>query len=638
MAISLELRFVRIGASQLEEATEAISLNKKMSLQPVVIIGAGPAGLTAAYELFKRGEHSVILEADNVVGGISRTVNYHGYRFDIGGHRFFSKAPYINELWREILAEDFLVRPRLSRIHYRGHFFDYPLKPFNALSGLGPLEVSRVCMSYARSQVLPYGADDNFELWVANRFGYRLYDIFFKTYTEKVWGMPCSEISADWAAQRIRNLSLKDALYNAFSGNNGDNGKLITTLIDEFHYPRLGPGMMWERCEALLEQKHNPTLRGERVVRIRHRQHRVESVTTKNLSGGCTEFEAEHFISTMPLRELIFALAPPPPEHVLAAANNLRYRDYLTVVLIVNREHVFPDNWIYIHTPEVKLGRVQNYKNWSRDMVPDSSRTSLGLEYFLWQNDEEWHWPDERLIAMGIRECAQIGLIQPHEVEASTVVRMKKAYPVYDRNYHLSLAIIREYLERFDNLQTIGRNGLHRYNNQDHSMLTGIYAARNVLGETHDVWGVNTEMEYHEEAKAEPRYNGRAFPIPAQPLNGKRTASEQLFEEVFAPIDEVALGVAVGVVSGGAIFIATAFMLFKGPNVATPHLSLLGQYFLGYKVSWAGALFGLVEAGCGGFAVGNIFARLRNWAMNAYAYLTRSRAEAEENRDLLDKV
>lgn len=609
-----------------------------MSHQPIIIIGAGPAGLTAAYELSRLGEHSVILEADTVVGGISRTVNYNGYRFDIGGHRFFSKVPYINELWQEILAEDFLVRPRLSRIHYRGHFFDYPLKPLNAFSGLGPLEVSRVCLSYVRSQILPYGDDDNFELWVANRFGYRLYDIFFKTYTEKVWGIPCNEISSDWAAQRIKNLSLKSALYNALSGKNGGNGKLVTTLIDEFQYPRLGPGMMWERCEGLLAEKSNPTLGGEHVARIRHRNKHVECITTENSSGAWTEFSSEYFISSMPLRELIFALDPPPPEHVLRAANNLRYRDYLTVVLMINREQVFPDNWIYIHTPEVKLGRVQNYKNWSRDMVPDASRTSLGLEYFLWENDEEWRWPNERLIELGIRECAQIGLIEPNEVVDNTVVRMKKAYPVYDQNYHFSLAIIRDYLASFTNLQTIGRNGLHRYNNQDHSMLTGIYAARNICGECQDVWAVNTEAEYHEKEKAETFSNGRLVPVSVQPSNGKRDEAEQLIEGIFAPVDEVAMGVAIGVVSGGLIFLATAIMLLKGQKAIAPYLSLLGQYLWGYEVTWAGAFLGTVEAALGGFAAGSILARLRNWAMTVFAFLTRSRAEAMENRDILEKV
>ncbi len=482
-----------------------------------LVIGAGPAGLTAAYELSKLGRRAIILEADEQVGGISRTVNYQGYRFDIGGHRFFSKVPYINALWREILQEDFLLRPRLSRIHYDGHFFDYPLKPLNALAGLGALEAVHVCLSYARAKILPYGDDSNFELWVSNRFGFRLYNIFFKTYTEKVWGIPCHQISADWAAQRIRNLSLKGALTNALFGQKHRNGKLITTLIEQFHYPRYGPGIMWERCEQLLAEQGYPTLRGQRVERIQHRNGRVECIVSCQHSGEQTVFDGEHVISTMPLRELILALDPPPPDRVLQAAKRLHYRDYLTVVLIVNRENVFPDNWIYIHTPQVKMGRIQNYKNWSPDMVPNPAHTSLGLEYFLWDKDEEWHWPDERLIETGIRESTQIGLIQPNEVIDGTVVRMKKAYPVYDQTYQENLAILRQYIESFSNLQTIGRNGLHRYNNQDHSMLTGVYAARNIAGETNDVWAVNTEKEYHEENNKDTRFGDRLTPTTVAP-------------------------------------------------------------------------------------------------------------------------
>jgi protoporphyrinogen oxidase len=471
--------------------------------EQAVIIGAGPAGLTAAYELSKLGVKSTVLEADSQVGGISRTVNYQGYRFDIGGHRFFSKVRLVNDLWQEILGEDFLVRPRLSRIHYHGQFFDYPLKAGNALTGLGPVEALLILLSYAKARMLASSEETNFEQWVSNRFGYRLYKTFFKTYTEKVWGMPCTEIAADWAAQRIRNLSLREAIYSAVFGNGRTkNGKLITTLIDKFHYPRLGPGMMWERCAELLAAQGSETLRGIRVERIRHRHGRVYCVYGRTLAGEKVEFGGEHVISTMPLRELIHVLDPAPPEHIVRAATHLRYRDYLTTVLIVNRREIFPDNWIYIHTPEVKMGRIQNYKNWSSAMVPDPSRTSLGLEYFLWDQDVEWQWSQEQLLALGMRECAQIGLIDPQEVVDGTVVRMTKAYPVYDRNYQDSIVTVRHYLESFSNLQTVGRNGLHRYNNQDHSMLTGIYAARNIVGKKYDVWSVNTDKEYHEEGHA----------------------------------------------------------------------------------------------------------------------------------------
>jgi protoporphyrinogen oxidase len=465
-----------------------------------IIIGAGPAGLTAAYELGKLGYRSTVLEADDQVGGLSRTVLHNGYRFDIGGHRFFSKAPLINRLWQEILGEDFLLRPRLSRIHYRNRYFDYPLRPLNALAGLGPVEALLVGLSYTKARLYPAREESNFEQWVANRFGYRLYEIFFKTYTEKVWGMPCKEISADWAAQRIKNLSLSEAVGKAlFSPNGSNGGEVITTLIEQFHYPRLGPGMMWERCAELAGSRGSEIVRQVRVERIRHRHGRVDCVIGRTPEGRMQQFGGEHFISSMPVRELINALDPAPPEQVRRAANALRYRDHLTVVLIVKRPEVFPDNWIYIHTPEIKLGRIQNYKNWSPAMVPDPTRTSLGLEYFLWSRDPVWTWPDERLIELGIRDCERIGMLERGEVEDGTGVRMEKAYPVYDTEYRAHLATIRRYLEGIGNLQLVGRNGQHRYNNQDHSMLTAVYATRNIAGAHHDVWSVNLEQEYQEE-------------------------------------------------------------------------------------------------------------------------------------------
>lgn len=469
-----------------------------------IIIGGGPAGLTAAYELNKLGRSSVILEADQQVGGISKTVNYKGNRFDIGGHRFFSKVPYINQVWEEILEEEFLTRDRLSRILYKNHFFDYPLKPLNALTGLGIQEAVNVVLSYARTKVLQWGIepDDNFEQWMIHRFGYKLYEIFFKTYTEKVWGIPCTNISADWASQRIKNFSLLEAIRNAFSNSEKHrNGEIITTIINQFKYPRLGPGMMWEHCQRFLEQNNSPTLLGEWASSIVHHNHQALEVVTQDASGNKTSFTGDQFISSMPLRELILCMDPLPPNEVVEAARQLRYRDYLTVVLVIKREHVFPDNWIYIHTPKVKLGRIQNYKNWSKDMVENPHYTTLGLEYFLWEKDEEWNWPDDRLIELGIRECAEIGIIHPAEVADCTVVRMKKAYPVYDLNYNQNLEVIKKYLSSFKNLQTVGRNGLHRYNNQDHSMLTGIYAARNSMGAKYDIWSVNTEKEYHEEGE-----------------------------------------------------------------------------------------------------------------------------------------
>lgn len=611
-----------------------------------VVIGAGPAGLTAAYELLKHGVKSTVLEMDQLVGGISRTVCYKGYRFDIGGHRFFSKVPLINQLWDEILGEEFMLRPRMSRIHYRGHFFDYPLRAGNALTGLGPVETFLIGLSYAKAKFFPTANESNFEQWVSNRFGWRLYNIFFKTYTEKVWGIPCTEISADWAAQRIKNLSLKEAVRNAlFGAGKTKDGQVITTLIDEFKYPRLGPGMMWERCESLLAAQQSPTLRGVRVQRIRHRNGRVECVYAQDERGHVTEYAGDHFFSTMPLRELMHALDPKPPDEVLAAANGLRYRDYLTVVLMVKRDAIFPDNWIYIHTPEVKMGRIQNYKNWSPHMVPDQSKSSLGLEYFLWDNDEHWDWSDDRLINLGVKECAHIGIAQPDEVEDGTVVRMRKAYPVYDQVYQDHLAVIQRYLATLTNLQTIGRNGQHRYNNQDHSMLTGVYAARNAVGANYDIWSVNVEKEYHEEGKVEDTAGAKAATgdrlTPSrvvQDSSAKSMTPDEILEIAFAKLDPVSLGAALGIVSGTGLFAATVALILKGGPMVGQTLNLLGNYLPGFTVSWGGAFKGLLLAGAGGFVVGYVGAWLRNHAMSAYTHLVKRRAEQEESKDILDKV
>jgi protoporphyrinogen oxidase len=613
----------------------------KLTLQehhPVVIIGAGPAGLTAAYELAKKNILPLVLEKNDNVGGLARTETYKGFRFDIGGHRFFTKVPLINDLWHEILNEDFLVRSRLSSIQYDGHYFNYPLKMFNALNGLGPVESSLVGLSYMKARLFPHKEETNFEQWVSNRFGSRLYEIFFKTYTEKVWGIPCIEISAEWAAQRIKNLSLREAVQNALLGNGrAKDGQQITTLIEQFYYPRLGPGMMWERCEELLLNHGAKTIRGVEVNIIKHDHGRVECVHGKTEAGEEVEFRGSQFISTMPLRELIHALDPRPPEDVLQAASQLRYRDFLTVVLILKRDSVFPENWIYIHSPEVKMGRVQNYKNWSPDMVPDPSYTSLGLEYFLWEEDEEWSWPKERLIELGIQECRQIGLIDPREVEDGTVLRVKKAYPVYDRQYHESLRTIRRYLDHFSNLQTIGRNGLHRYNNQDHSMMTGIYAARNIMtGGKNDVWSVNTETEYHEE--------GQMADVGTSDRNVSTTVTaaakspDEVIAAAFAKLDPLALGAAVGAVTSLGLFLATITLLLKGGSRVGVTLSLVGQYLLGFEVTWSGAFTGLIEGGLVGFLLGYFLARLRNWGMAAYASLLRRRVEAETRHDLLNKL
>lgn len=472
--------------------------------QDCVVIGGGPAGLTAAYEYSKLGGRSIVLEADEVVGGISRTAEYKGYRFDVGGHRFFTKVDYVQELWEEILGEQFLKRPRLSRIHYGGKLFDYPLKPLNALTGLGVVESTRVGLSYAWVLLRKKGEEKTFEQWVTNRFGRRLYEIFFKTYTEKVWGMSCSEISAEWASQRIKNLDLMAAVKAALFGGSKKDGEVITTLIDEFHYPRFGPGQMWRSCKQLLEDAGNEVRMRSRVTRIRHDRGHVRSVVAE-ADGGAHEVTGDQFISSMPIRTLIRSMDPPPPREVQEAAESLRYRDFLTVALMVDREELFPDNWIYIHSSEVQVGRIQNYKNWSPDMVPDSTKTSLGLEYFVQKGDVLWTTEDADLVELARKEVNLLGLAPGDAVIDGTVLRMPKAYPIYDDAYHSALKVIRTWLDGLTNLQQIGRNGQHRYNNQDHSMMTGVLAARNVAGEANDIWSVNVEQEYHEERQTPSR-------------------------------------------------------------------------------------------------------------------------------------
>ncbi|NNE43137.1 MAG: NAD(P)/FAD-dependent oxidoreductase, partial [Gemmatimonadetes bacterium] len=368
-----------------------------------VVIGGGPAGLTAAYELSKLGgQEAVVYEKTDMVGGISQTVERDGNRFDIGGHRFFTKVGYVQQIWEEILDQEFLTRPRLSRIHYDGKFFNYPLVPMNALMGLGPIESVRIGFSYLWAQVAPHPEERNFEQWVSNRFGRRLFEIFFKTYTEKVWGMPCSEISADWAAQRIKNLDLLSAVKNALLGNTAKTkGEVITTLIDEFQYPKHGPGMMWEQCVERLAERGIQTHMEAGVDALKLEGNRVVSATIKRADGSTEEVTADHFINSMPLRRLIYSLGDAVPPHVKDAADKLRYRDFLTVVLLVNQDDLFPDNWIYIHSPEVEVGRVQNFKNWSPYMVADPKKSTLGLEYFVQEGDRLWTMDDDELIKLG---------------------------------------------------------------------------------------------------------------------------------------------------------------------------------------------------------------------------------------------
>jgi len=487
-----------------------------------VIVGAGPAGLTAAYELSKAGQSVIVLESNpEYVGGISRTVQYHGYRFDIGGHRFFSKSSEVENLWTEILGPDMLQRPRSSKIYYGGQFYSYPLKPFEALSKLGLIQSALCVLSFLFARLHPTPNPKSFEDWVVNQFGRRLFRIFFKTYTEKVWGMSCREISADWAAQRIKGLSLGSAIKNALFPQKptNDRAQVVKTLIDTFRYPRLGPGMMWEMCAAKVRSLGGHVLLGRNVDSCSWNASTASWTVTATTPQGVSEtFTAEHLISSMPVRQLVAQLEPSLPPEVRQSGESLRYRDFLTVGLILRERNRFADNWIYIHDPNVKMGRVQNYKSWSPEMVPDPHFCCYGLEYFCFEGDGLWATPDSQLIALAKKELQQVQLADAADVLDGCVIRQPKAYPVYDDDYKRHVQVIRDAIHsRFPTLHLVGRNGMHKYNNQDHAMMTAMLAARNILAGTqiYDVWAVNEDGEYHESGQAGEKTASDWKPVPA---------------------------------------------------------------------------------------------------------------------------
>jgi Protoporphyrinogen oxidase len=476
----------------------------------VVIIGGGPAGLTAATTCIERGHLVHVLEKDpHYVGGISRTVVWNGFRFDIGGHRFFSKNKRVVEWWRRRLGKDFIRVQRQSRIYYRRRFYDYPLKPLQALLNLG-LFRSAVCIaSYVKAKFRPIKPERSFADWVTNRFGRALFDTFFKTYTEKVWGMSCDEISADWAAQRIKNLSLLNAITTALGFNRGN----ITSLIETFEYPRLGPGQMWEKTRDDILAAGGLVTMGSNVVSIETSGERVTAVVAVDERGQRNRVEGDEFIISMPLRDCAQALYPKAPPNVLRAANSLKYRDFITVAVILDEPDLFSDNWIYIHDPTVKVGRIQNFNNWSKDLVPLKGATCLGLEYFCFEGDDLWTLPDCKLLELAKTELKALGLIGDAHVMDGCVVRTEKAYPVYDEQYQDNVRTIVDYLSRFSNLQVAGRNGMHKYNNQDHSMMTAMIAAENIGAPLRSSpWGVNADAIYHEEGVSIPE--GRMVPRP----------------------------------------------------------------------------------------------------------------------------
>ena len=485
---------------------------------PVVVLGGGPAGLTAGYQMAKQGKAVIVLESTDQIGGLARTEVRDGYRFDLGGHRFFTKVKEVDNLWHEIMKEEFLRRPRQSRIYWNDKFLEYPLQGMDVIRKLGPVELTRCMLSYLWAAIKPKGREETFEQWVSNRFGKRLYQHFFKTYTEKLWGVPTDEIRAEWAAQRIKGLSFFAAAKAAFFGNKGNK---IKSLISEFNYPRYGPGQMWEQMAADIHEHGGEVRLNAPVTRLRTENGRVVEV----VAGG-ESLQPSYVISSLPLRSTVGIADPEAPGDVRDAARGLRYRDFMTVSLVIEgTENLFPDNWIYIHQPGVRVLRIQNFRSWSPWMVPNDTDASIGMEYFCFEGDDLWTMDDDDLVEMAKREIQQLNLARADAVKFGFVVRVHKAYPIYDVEYGERVAQIRGWLDGIANLQQVGRNGLHRYNNSDHSMLTAMRAVDNILlGTHHDIWSVNVESVYHEEHQEnqDPYRKSPETPAMEQPLATER--------------------------------------------------------------------------------------------------------------------
>jgi protoporphyrinogen oxidase len=586
-----------------------------MESDQVVIIGAGPAGLTAAYELVKQGVRPIILERADRVGGLARTESYKGYFFDIGGHRFFTKISRINHIWQEMGGRDFLKVPRRSRIFYRGRFFDYPLDLINLFRNLNVIDSILIPLSYINTQLRPYPEENTFDQWVSNRFGKRLFQVFFKTYTEKVWGIPCHRIKADWAAQRIRGLSLMTALIDSLVKTRNTK-----TLINEFDYPSRGPGMMWEQFQDAVTAGGGQVLLNSEVISIECEKDSVAGVIFRR-GNRTEEIPAGHVISSMPVPRLVSMFRPKVPDNVIEAGNRLSYRAFIIIILILDQKHLFPDQWIYVHSPDVRVGRIQNFKNWSAAMVPDLNKTSIGMEYFCNRDDDLWTMSDKALTSMAFKELKKLGLAKTDDIIDSYVVRQADAYPVYDDEYAESLKIIKNFLGGIKNLQTIGRGGTHRYNNMDHSMLTAMLAVENYSGANHDLWEVNEEKEYLEEDK-------KAIEI--------RRAFEGLLDRTFARMDNFAFATAVGSVSGILVFLATIWLVIKGGDVVGPNLRLLAQYFADYTVTVRGSFIAFGYSFFWGFIFGWLFAYLRNLLIVIYVFWVRKRSEILSLRDFFD--
>ena len=465
---------------------------------PLFVLGGGPAGLAAAHKLCKQGHSVVVVERDSTVGGLAKSFEYEGFILDYGPHRFFTKLPPVLQFWNEVLGDEQVTVNRLTRIYYGNRYFSYPLKAFEALLTLGVTESARIVASYLRAQLFPSQAPKNFAEWVSGRFGRRLFEIFFEGYTEKLWGIPCTEISADWAAQRIKGLSLLSAVRSALLGNSGK----VKSLVDQFQFPRLGSGQLYERAADYLTSHGQTVLLDTEVLRIHHQDNQAQALTLKNRRTGEESIvPCSGVISSIPLTHLVEQLTPAAPAPVREMAKSLRFRNTVLVYVMVDSGQLFPDNWLYINDPTVQLGRVTNFANWSADMLPNRKQTPLCCEYWC-QFEGLWEMNDDALVAMAERDLRKIGLLNDEAVNGGFVIRLPRTYPIYAGNYKEALATIQNHLQGINNLQAVGRYGAFKYNNQDHSLLMGIMAAENVATPgKHNLWTVNSDDDYQEEAK-----------------------------------------------------------------------------------------------------------------------------------------
>jgi len=500
-----------------------------------------------------------------------------------------------------------------------------------------------IVTSYIKSQVFPELPEKTFEKWVSNRFGKRLYKLFFKTYTEKVWGIPCNEISADWAAQRIKGLSLLSALKNALlKKQSTDKQTVVKTLIDSFKYPKLGPGMMWEKIASIVESNGSEIHLDSGVSKVNWDKDKIISIEI-NHNGTNKIVDGEHFISSMPIRELIQRMDPPVKSEILEAATNLNYRDFITVAIVVNKEKIFPDNWIYIHDPNVKVGRIQNFKNWSPSMVPDNSYTCLGLEYFCFEGDGFWNKSEDELVELAKHELEYLGFIVKDEAIKGYVVKMPKAYPVYDPEYKKNLNIIKNFLSNIHNIQLVGRNGMHKYNNQDHSMLTSMFAVKNILGSNYDLWQINADENYHEEiTETEASQSQLSITKSTQPLVPSTVVNNNKLDEIiikaFAPLDKFSLALSIGITASILIFCATLWLILIEPSTKWPALILLNQYFIGYSISFKGIFIGAIYCFFWGFIFGWLVGYLRNMIMGLYIFRVKKIYESNNLKEFLDYI